>query len=479
MRLNALLFGLLCCLTASAAFSQKTTGGFNFRVKLDNYDQSELLLGFYLGEKQYVKDTAQIGKDGYFTFSADTLLPCGVYLLVMKPENTYIQFLVSGDKQQFTLHVDAKKVAESMKVKGSDENAAFYEYLAFLSARREEADTLRARMKGVPEQDSLKRTEDLAKLDQTVKEYQKNFVKKHGNKLAGKIVNAAIEPELPKFDGDEETVRKSQYYWYRAHFFDNMDITDVCLLNSPVLHPRVDQFITKVVPQHPDSISKEIDGLLRQMKGSPELYKYYLIHFLNFYAKSNIVGMDAVYVHIAQEYYCKGDANWAKKEDIEKICDNSVRLAPILIGKTAPDITVFDREGQPQSLWGVDADYTVVFFWDPECSHCKKAAPHIVDFASKYKDRGVKVFAVCTAVGDKEPECWKNVEEKGFNDGIIMNFSDPKLRSRFKQLYDVRATPQIFILSRDHEILLKRIGAEQLPTVMEELMKFQAEKKGK
>lgn len=101
----------------------------------------------------------------------------------------------------------------------------------------------------------------------------------------------------------------------------------------------------------------------------------------------------------------------------------------------------------------------------------------MVEFANKFKDRGVKIFAVCTAVSDKGPECWKSAEEKGFSDILFLNTYDPYIQSRYKTLYDVKSTPQIFILDRKHEILMKRIGAEQLPEVMEEVMRFQEEKK--
>jgi thiol-disulfide isomerase/thioredoxin len=127
----------------------------------------------------------------------------------------------------------------------------------------------------------------------------------------------------------------------------------------------------------------------------------------------------------------------------------------------------------------------VLFFWAPDCGHCKKAAPFMIEFAQKYKDKGVKVFAVCTAVAktieEKDgPECWKGVEEKGFTDDLFMNLVDPLLRSKYKTLYDVQSTPQIFILNREHKILMKRIGAEQLVgNVMDEVMKAEEEKKKK
>lgn len=474
-RFFALSFFVLLCLSGLLAEG----GGYKIRVKLDNYPYQSVTLGFHYGDKQYVKDTATVDAEGWFTFQADTLLPCGVYLLVLQPDNNFIQVLVPADDQDFSMTSDAKDSVNKMKVKGSDDNDLFYQYLRYLGQLRPEADSLRAqigRAKGNPA-DSSRLSSKLADLDKSVKKYQQDLITKHPAFLSTKIVKASFEPEIPDFKGEEKEVQRKKYYWYREHFFDNVDLADPCLLRSPVLHPKVDQYVNKVVPQHPDSVNIAIDYVIEKMKPAKENYKYYLIHFLNFYAKSQLVGFDACYVHLAKKYYCSGQATWTKKEDVEKICDNASRLEPILIGKIAPNITVMDRNNKTHNLWDVDADYTVLFFWAPDCGHCKKAAPHMVEFAKKYKDRGVKVFAVCTAVGDKGTECWPGAEEKGFTDDFFLNVSDPYLRSRYKTLYDVQTTPQIFILDRKHEILSKRIGAEQLEKVMDMVMKFQEEKK--
>ncbi|MBK6931236.1 MAG: redoxin domain-containing protein [Saprospirales bacterium] len=475
MRFLAFFLGIM--LTALVANAQK---GYNIRVKLENYPEKELVLGFHFGDKQYVKDTVSADADGYFTFKADTLLPCGVYLLVLKPDNYFIQILLSEADQQFTLITDAKDAVDKMRLKGSDENSIFYEYLAYLNKMRVKADTVRAQLTqlaGNPA-DSVRLVQESGELDKQVRKYQQELITKHGGLLVAKIIRSSLEPELPEFKGgDDREIQLKKYYWYRAHYFDNIDISDPCLLRSPVLHPKIDTYVNKVAPQHPDSINIALDYIIGRIKDAPETYKFYLIHFLNTYAKSGIVGMDACYVHIAQKYYCNGGAYWVKKEDLEKICDNANRLEPILIGKTAPNITVKDRNDQALSLWDVDADYTVLFFWAPDCSHCQKAAPYLVEFAKKFKDRSVKVFAVCTAVADKGPECWKGVEEKGFSDFLFLNAYDPYIQSRYKTLYDVQSTPQVYILDRKHEILMKRIGAEQLEKVMEDIMRFQEERR--
>jgi len=471
-------------------FSAQAQKGHNLRIKLDNYEHDTLVLGFHFGDKQYVKDTVKVGPDGYFAFTADTLLPCGVYLFVLKPDNAFIQLLLTEDDQDFSMHTDAKDAVGKMKIKGSDENKIFYEYLGFLNKMRVEADTIRAKLARTngSEADSLRLVRESGELDKQVRKYQNDLLAKNPTLLTARIIKSSLEPEIPEFEGkDAKEIQLKKYYWYRAHYFDNIDIADPCLLRSPVLHPKVDNFINKVVPQHPDSISLAVDLVIEKMKNSSETYKFYLIHYLNMFAKSTIVGMDACYVHLAQRYYCNGGAPWVKAEDLEKICDNARRLEPILIGKIAPNIIVKDRNDRPTALWDVDADYTVLFFWAPDCSHCKKAAPSMVEFAKKFKDRGVKVFAVCTAVVTAKEDsntfekvkdsCWKGLEEKEFSDLLFLNSYDPYIQSRYKTLYDVQSTPQIFVLDRKHEILMKRIGAEKLGEVMEDIMRFQEEKK--
>jgi hypothetical protein len=127
------------------------------------------------------------------------------------------------------------------------------------------------------------------------------------------------------------------------------------------------------------------------------------------------------------------------------------------------------------------------FSGPPTAATAKKPRRTWLNLTKKYQSKGVKVFAVCTGVVTSKDDsntvekvhesCWKGVEEKEFNDNLFYNYYDPYIRSRYKMLYDIQTTPQIFILDRKHEILMKRIGAEQLGEVMEQVMKFQADKK--
>jgi thiol-disulfide isomerase/thioredoxin len=467
------VFLLLFSFISVGLFAAK---GHDIKIKLDNYTEKTVVLGFYYGEKTYVKDTAEVDDKGFFVFKADTLLPCGMYLLVLQPDNNFIQFALSDQNQQFSMTVDAKNPVPTMVVKGNSEIQEFYDYMRYLGSVRPEADSLRAQLDRVKTnpKDSLAVLKQLDDLDKRVKLFQQKSAVKNAGTITGKIINASMDPEIPEIKGHPDSVPLYRYLYAKAHFFDNIDISDPCMLRGPVLHQKVDHFMQKLTPQHPDSINLAIDYIMDKVKGNQDVYKYFAVHFLNYYAKSQVVGFDACYVHVGKKYYCNGKATWSDPEDLAKICENVERLEPILIGKIAPNLTVKTKDNQPISLWDVDADYTVLFFWATDCSHCKKAAPHLVEFYNKYKNRGVKVFNVCTAVTDKGPECWPQVEEKGFQE--MINTYDPYIQSRYKTLYDVRTTPQVFILDRKHEILMKRISAEQLIEVMEQLLKVEEAK---
>ena len=204
------------------------------------------------------------------------------------------------------------------------------------------------------------------------------------------------------------------------------------------------------------------------MDPKSDMFRAYLSSFLTKYASSKIVGYDAVYVFLAEEYYEKGFAYWTDPEQLAKIVDNAKKIKPTLMGKTAPDITLENKAGEKIRLHEFESDYTVLLFWAFDCGHCKKSMPEIIDFYNKYKEKGVEILGICTKFYNDKDKCWDFVEEKGID--IWMNTMDPYHQSKYKILYNINSTPQIFILDKDKKILIKRIASEQLDEVMQNIL---------
>jgi peroxiredoxin len=240
------------------------------------------------------------------------------------------------------------------------------------------------------------------------------------------------------------------------------------MLHTTVLSEKVNYYMDNLTVQHPDSIIVSVDEILNRTRTAPEIFKFFLIDLLNKYAGSKIVGMDAVYVHIALEYYNKGAAPWTEKDQLDKIIYNAKKLEPILIGKKAPDIEVLTLNGTNSRLYDFEAKSTILFFWDPECNHCKKSVATLVDIEKKLRSKGLRVFTVCTAITPAAVTKTKDfVSSYGMES--FHNTVDPYIKSNYKKEYDIQTTPQIFVLDSNKYIRSKRIDADQLEKVIEGL----------
>lgn len=467
LKLNPMKFLPLSLLLVLQTLLLPAQSGHKIEARIDGYEEDELYLAVYYGNKQYLQDTAYRNDQGAFVFEDAEPLEGGMYLIVLKPDNANFQLLVTEKEQSFSFRTHKDRPFEDMSFSNAPDNTQFYKYLSFLAQQRQKSEA-------VKEEWSLKDTDELQKrleaIDAEVVAFQQDMVEKYPDFLSAAIVKANIAVKMPDFPGTNEELETKRWRYQLEHFFDNLDIGDPRMLRTPFLFGRIDAYVNQLQVRHPDTLAKAIDYVLEAAKPAEETFKFYLIHFLNEYARSNIVGMDAVYVHLVEKYYAKGLAPWTDPDQLTKIMENAAKLKPLLIGKQAPDIEMEKQDGTKISLYDVDAEYTILYFWRYDCGHCKESTPFMKEFYESFKDRGVAIFAICVKYTDEVGPCWDYVEEQEIGDW--MHAVDPYNRSRYGQLYDVRSTPTLYILDRNKEIVSKRIGAEQLGEVMEQVIQF-------
>lgn len=463
-------FSLLLIIISANVWSQ----AFNVRFEIKNYDNDTLIIGNFFGERQIVADTLYAKSLGKFVWALDSLPKEGVYIALTKPDNNYNQFLVNGREKEFTILLD-KKDMSSAKIKGSKDNTLFYDYMDFLMDKKILADTLRAQISRAKESGQPDSTLQarLDGLDKVVRNEQDKIIKENPQSLTAMLLRANKEIDLPEFEGEEEDVRVKKYYYYKEHYFDFIDFSHPALIRTPFLHQKIDYYINKLSQQMPDSLAVALDVVLKNLEGNQEAYRYYLADFLNKYAQMKVVGYDALYVHLVDNYYSKGKAPWLSQENLEKMVTNANDLRPVLIGKKMPDFTTYKEDNTPVRLYDIKSPYTVVFFWAPDCGHCKKITPDVVRFYKNNKDKGVKLFSICTKGGEKVKTCWEAIEEKNMQDFI--NSADEYQRYHAK--VKIKSTPKIFILDENKEILIKDIPAEELDRIFNEILKIEEKKK--
>ena len=446
--------------------------GYNIKITAKGLKEgSTCILANYYGDKQYIKDSAKVNAKGEVVFKGTEKYPQGVYLFV-PPNKKYFDFIVDAG-QNFSLETDTADYIKNMKVKNSLENKFFYDYQTFMSAKQKQIEPLRELYKKTTKtnKDSTKLLLDkMSLIDKEVKEYKINFIKDNPETFVAKLFKAMEDPEVPEApmlpSGKKDTT--FAYRYYKAHFFDNIDFSDDRLLRTPIFHTKLKQYMDKLTAQIPDSINVAADYLATKSKVNPEVFKY-IIYWLTYtYESSNIMGMDAVFVHMVEKYYQTKQAFWIDSTQLYKITNRAFTLKPLLLGKKAPAITMIDTTGQYISLYDVKAKYTVLIFWDHACGHCKKEIPKLAELYKKIKDKGVEVYAIET---EDKPDEWKKFIRENKLNWINVSEPDQYRRAVTKKIYDIYSTPVIYLLDEHKMIKAKRIDTEQLGNFIDVLEK--------
>ena len=448
---------LLIFVGISLLYGQK---GYDIQVKVKGFEESEAYLAYYFGEKQYIKDTVS-SEAGSFRFKGEERLDAGIYLVVLPPTNNYFEIIVDKD-QSFSVETDTANLVEHMKIKGSEENELFYEDMLFLGSQRKKAEELNAKMSALGEgdQEVAKIKQELNKIDNSVKDKRKAFMEKYPDMLYAKVLNSMKDPVVPE---ELKKDKQAAFYYYRDNYFNTLDFSDDRLLRTPVMYNRVNTYLENLTVKHPDSIKRSVDVVLNKAKANADVLQFFTVNTLNKYAKSKIMGMDAVYVHIVEQVYMQDEAWWADSTQIAQLTERALALSPTILGRTAPNFRIQDEYGRWTDLHNSPGKYTVLYFWSYDCGHCQKETPKLAEIWKNYKDKDVSLFTVSI---NGDVEIWKEKIKEYKIEGAI-NTQDHARRSGFDGLYDIRSTPRVFVLDQEKTIIAKQISVEQVSEVLD------------
>lgn len=469
---------------ALSGFAQKVT------FKLTNAEDTTAFLIKYYGKTLRYADTAEI-KNGTISFDAKNKVQ-GIYKLYYKGK-VYPDVIINGKDVVCT--ADANDPEKSFTIKSSDENKVLSEYMKFMTTNRKEANTYRSQLK--TEKDETKK-EELEKKIQEISDRvlvkQKELIKENEGKFVAKLITSTLESELPEVPA---TVPDSlhanwKYRYFRDHYFDNIDLKDDRLINAPIVENKLQYFLDTYKRFGSDSLIEFLKPVLGRLNEEGDMFRFFIHHITSWSEKSKTMGMDKVFLYMGQTYYCpdsdgKSKAFWMPEENMEKMCDKVGKLERVVIGRKAINLTLPDSTEQKwHQLYGMDNEYTILYFWDPNCGHCKKTTPKLEKlYKEKFKERNIGIYAVAKATGD-DFEDWKefiikhdltflnvgltkNVFNKAMEDPTAYAHVTDSESLNYARTYDVYSTPRVFVLDKDKKILAKQLSIAQLEDYLDHL----------
>ncbi len=450
---------ILFCAFLIVALTGFPQPGHRITIQFEGVENTECYLAYHFGNRQYLKDTTNVNSEGVAVFEGEKKLDQGIYLLVL-PDDRNMEVIVD-DNQHFEIRVDPDDFIESAKFTGSADNEVFYEYLILIREKNRKRQKIEAQLQSA-DIDQEKRNSlqgELRQMDEEVQDFQDRIIDEDPESLLSTIMMIQRDPELPeppvRADGSYD--REAMYNIYTRHFFDNIDFSDQRMLYTPAYHGRLRLFFNNVLAQHPDSIIQAADRVLEKSMANDEVFRYTLWFLTDYSQSSRVMGADAVFVHLVDHYYQSGKATWVDEDRLERLTERAEELRPLLLGNVAPNIEVYDPEGNPVILHETEADYLVLYFWESDCPHCIEASPKLNEAVNELEDEKVKVFAVNT---ETENDRWLKALEEYPDTWIHVN--DTANTSGVFDKYQIYSIPKIFILDREKIIRAKEIGADQV-----------------
>ncbi|MDR1055006.1 MAG: redoxin domain-containing protein [Prevotellaceae bacterium] len=448
--------------------------GYKLEVNINNARDSMLLLAIYGGENKYVRDTSFMDSNGKAVFAKDKPLDEGIYIIAMGGTQLFDFIISDSQNQQFAVTTTKDDYINTLHFQNSIENEEFAEFNRYMGTQQKRENALREKIMKNPTDKKIK--EEVENEDRAIREDYHSYVEKIAQKFPGTLLTslakAMDKPQTPKFDIDEsnpkyDSIYTMQYYLFtKQHFFDNYDFTDKRLINTPVFIPSLNYYLDKILVQLPDSIIPMVDTIIQKTQPNQEMKRYVTGYIFNKYLASDIMGMESIVIHLIDNYYLKDEIGGQDSTFMIEIKHYADRNRATLIGKQAANIKMQSLSGQYESVYGIEAPYTLVYFYEPSCGTCKKETPKIYKVYQKYRDKGLQVMAVYTQQNKEE---WMSyVAEYGLD---WINVWDPRNDNDFRIKYTIYSVPQVFLLDGNKKIIGRRLNSEGLDKILSNLLK--------
>ena len=123
------------------------------------------------------------------------------------------------------------------------------------------------------------------------------------------------------------------------------------------------------------------------------------------------------------------------------------------VGHKATDFPYTTQTGEVGHLYGVQSQYILLFFHDPNCEECQLVKQQLASQHAHFAQKGVQVVAVYI---DDEVEAWQKAQYPS----AWLSVYAPEIDKQ--DLYDIKALPTLYLLNTQLRVLLKDVQLEKV-----------------
>jgi hypothetical protein len=455
-----LLLSLALCLSASTAFTQIPC---RMEITIAGAGGRKIFLANYYGNQLFYADSAIADAQGLALFARPSGYKPGLYAVLPGAG----RFEVVLNEPVVKMSTEASDLVGKLRVIESRENTLHHVDRKVAAA--------------LPEPERSKRLMDIAEAN------KETFV--------ASLIRMELEPEkldVKKPDGSPDSAATTDRW--RAHYWDNTDLTDNRIVGTPVFQNRLEMLLAVGLPQKPDPIVNYLDSLIARTGKAEDVKRFIVGLATKKYAEQPTQGLGAVCVRMAQRYVCTGPdnkpaADWKPEDSWRKTCLKAARKAALIVGAKTRDIVLADTTGKKWiSLHEMPQSCVIVALWGPHCSHCKQAIPLLYEhYLSELKALDVGVYAVAETTDGELFADWKKFVKEHKLDWVNVGvpwpeYSDwrtnperlknsPTTREslNYPDTWEMTGTPRFYVLDKERRMVAQPATLKELFQVVRTL----------
>ena len=179
-------------------------------------------------------------------------------------------------------------------------------------------------------------------------------------------------------------------------------------------HSSVTAYLQTLLTEPVDSINLHVDRLIDSVgRQQPELQSKVAGIVFDYFSTSPVMGHEAVAVHIADECFLNKRLPLENENLYPIIYTFAEFNRSSLVGKDAPALQMQSIDSIPVEIRDINTPLKVLFFYDTECSTCRKQTPLLADLARNYQGAPLTLVAFYT---QSDRAAWEAYVQEWFGD---------------------------------------------------------------
>lgn len=240
--------------------------------------------------------------------------------------------------------------------------------------------------------------------------------------------------------------------WLRWHYWDNFDFADTTFLRRADTLQMVEayaRYVQLLFTAPTDGVP--MDSLMRRASASRPMLDYfallagYVLHDPNSPLRNDEFYIPVLRAQLSSPWYDEYE-RLAPEYDLNLASQNR-------IGRPANDFRYTLASGATGTLYGLRAEYVLLFINNPGCPMCREireaisSSPMLTEMLERGRLRVLALYPdenldEWQAYRDEIPSSWINA----YDDGCVL---------REKGLYDLSAIPSLYLLDAQKHVLVK------------------------